>query len=158
MDRTVIVDGVSKADYPNIPQVITYQTKAAGLTRITGMTFTGGTINDGFNRGMVKIEGNSRHFRLDNVRIRTTMTSGVHVTQNVIGVIDHNIFDLNNWGYGIYVHHQSWNGSGEFGDASWADATYLGTDKALYVEDNTFTSSTKSIAIDGWSGSRVVFR
>src|SRR6266853_1507541 len=32
MDRTVIVDGVSKTDYPNIPQVLVYFTKPGGLT------------------------------------------------------------------------------------------------------------------------------
>ena len=122
------------------------------------MTFRGGSAADDYNKGMLWIEGNSRQFRIDHVRIKTMGTSGLHIHQNVLGVIDHNIFELNDWGFAIYVQLESWNGTGDFGDSSWADATYIGTDKALFVEDNQFTSSTRSVAIDGWSGSRVVFR
>jgi len=158
MDATTIVDGVSKAPYPNDPHVITYTTKAGSQTRITGLTFQGGTLADDNNKGMVWIEGHSSSFRMDHVRVRTTKTSGVHFHQNVTGVVDHNIFELANFAYGIYVHHEAWTGTGDFGDASWADNSYLGSDKALFFEDNVFTGVGLQIAIDGWSGSRVVFR
>ena len=61
-------------------------------------------------------------------------------------------------GVGVYVHHEGWNNSGDFGDASWADVTSLGTNRALFFEDNVFTTNLKGAAIDGWSGSRMVFR
>jgi hypothetical protein len=158
MNSTIIVDGVSKGNYPNVPQVISYKTKPGGLTRITGMTFQGGSAVDNNNKGMLWIDGNSNQFRLDHVKIRTTVTAGIHFHQNVLGVVDHNVFELSNWAYGVYIHHENWNNSGDFGDASWADATYLGTNKALYFEDNTFSGSGSQVAVDGWSGSRVVFR
>ena len=158
MNNTVIVDGVSKETYPNIPQVLTYFTKPGGMTRITGMTFTGGTIPDNYNKGMIEIGGNSDQFRMDNVRIRPTTTSGVFFTGNVRGVLDHSVFELNTWHFGIYVFHEKWNNIGDFGDASYADDSHLGTNKAIFIEDNVFDSNDKSIAIDGWSGSRVVFR
>ena len=107
---------------------------------------------------MVSIEGNSHQFRMDNVRFRLTMTSGLFFHHNVWGVVDHSVFELGDWGFGVYVHHEGWNNSGDFGDASWADVTSLGTNRALFFEDNVFTTNLKGAAIDGWSGSRMVFR
>ena len=158
MDQTVIVDGVSKATYPNIPTVLSYRTKPGGLTRITGMTFAGGTIPDEYNKGMVEITGNSDQFRMDNVKIRPTNTAGLIFRGNVRGVLDHSIFEINVWRMGIYVFHDSWNNTGDYGDASFADDSSLGTNKAIFVEDNVFDSNLGAPAIDGWSGSRVVFR
>jgi hypothetical protein len=87
-----------------------------------------------------------------------TQTSGLFIYNFVLGVIDHNLFNVDNWEFGIYVHHNSWNNRGDFGDESFADDAYLGTSKAIFVEDNTFTTSAFSAAIDGWNGSHVVFR
>ena len=160
MDQTVIVDGVNKAvEYPSVPQVLTYYTKPGGLTRITGLTFQGGTIVDPYNKGMVQIAGNSDQFRMDHVRIRPTdTTSGVVFNGNVRGVVDHSVFKVDHWRMALYVHHDSWNNIGEFGDASFADDSHLGTNKAIFIEDNVFDSSVGAFAIDGWTGSRVVFR
>jgi hypothetical protein len=158
IDQTVIVDGVSKETWPNVPQVLAYATKPGGLTRITGLTFQGGTITDPNNKGMVLISGNSDQFRMDHVRIITTTTSGVFFSGNVRGVVDSSVFTINSWHIGIYVFHESWNNTGDFGDASFADDSHFGTDRAIFVEDNTFTSINGAPAIDGWSGSRVVFR
>ena len=44
MNSTILVDGLSKGNYPNIPQILVYHTKDGGLTRITGVTFRGGTL------------------------------------------------------------------------------------------------------------------
>lgn len=158
IDRTVIIDGVSKDGYPNVPQMFIYNTKPGGLTRITGMTFTGGAITDPYNKGMVEISGNSDQFRMDNVKIHTTQTAGLMFHGNVRGIVDHSVFRLTNWKFGIYVFHETWNNSGDFGDASYADDSHFGTNKAIFIEDNVFESADPAVAIDGWSGSRVVFR
>lgn len=159
MDLTVIVDGVSKEPYPNVPHVLDVDTKPGGLTRITGLTFQGGTIVDPYNKGMVLIRGNSDQFRLDHIRIRTTdTTSGVTFAGNVRGLVDHSVFTINNWRMAIYTHHDRWNDTGFYGDASYADDSHFGTDKAIVIEDNLFESTVGAFAHDGWSGSRVVFR
>jgi hypothetical protein len=157
IDSTVITDGVSKADYPNVPQVLFYHTKSGGPTRITGITFQGGSATDSNNKGSVWIEGSSDQFRLDHCSFITTQTAGLMV-YNVVGVVDHNLFTLTNFKYGIYVHHNSWGEIGDFGDNSWAQDTNLGSSSFIFVEDNTFSGSDLEIAIDGWNGSRVVFR
>ena len=158
IDKTTIVDGVSKGGYPNVPQVLSVETKDGGLTRITGITFQGGSIADSYNKGMVAIGGTSKSWRLDHCRFVTTMTFALNAGGFTHGVIDHNIFDLADWKFGIYTFHGSWNGQGPYGDGSWADATYLGTERAIYIEDNVFNAPSLSVAHDGWSGGRVVFR
>ena len=55
------------------------------------------------------------------------------------------------------------NGAGSppiYGDGSWNDADTFGTNKAMFVEDNTFTTtrSSQQYCNDGWKGSRVVYR
>lgn len=157
-NSTIIVDGVSKAGYPNVPYVLYWETKAGGISRITGIGFEGGSASDPNNSGMLRIVGSSHTFRFDHSRVKTTQTSGLHIRGNVLGVVDHVTFDLNNWKYGIYVHLENWKGIGDFGDSAWADDHYIGTDKAVFIEDSTFAGSGNQIAIDGWSGSRVVFR
>jgi len=164
IDQTTIVDGVSKAVFPNIPQVLVITTKDGGLTRITGLTFQGGTVEDPNNKGMVVIQGTSSQTRIDNCKFIPTKTHGLSIYGYVRGVIDHNTFELSaTHGYGIYIHHNSWNLPGtDFGDASWAAPDSLGTDQAMFVEDNSFTNNQSVypwyFAMDGWMGSRVVYR
>src|SRR5467141_3698654 len=74
---TIITDGVSKADYPNIPQVLTWITINGGLSRLTGITFHGGTINDVYNKGIVLIEGASHQFRIDHCKFIPTESAGL---------------------------------------------------------------------------------
>jgi hypothetical protein len=157
-NSTVIVDGVSKATYPNIPEVLVWQTKPGGISRITGIGFEGGSIVDPMGVSILKIVGNSHQFRFDHSRVKTTESSAIIIRGNVLGVIDHVAFELNNWKFGVMLHLESWNNTGDFGDASWADDSYIGTDKAVFIEDCSFTGTGNQVAIDGWSGSRVVFR
>lgn len=162
IDQTVIIDGVSKADYPNIPYLIRWTTVNAGPTRITGFTFRGGSIDDVYNLGMVYIRGQSRQFRFDHNKLVPTLTPGIVVWEGVTGVLDHNVFDVSRGRYGIYIHHTRWNGVGDFGDNSWASPNTLGTQQAMFVEDNTFTNNQSTswhrYAADGWNGGRVVYR
>jgi hypothetical protein len=154
IDQTTIVDGLSKDLFPNIPQVLTYNTKAGGLSRITGFTFQGGTLADPYNKGMVAISAppSAASWRFDHNRFVATMTYGLSVWGPGYGVVDHNVFDLSDWLYGIYSFDDG------YGDASWASPSALGTGNAIYIEDNVFRAPSLSVAHDGWSGSRVVFR
>jgi hypothetical protein len=152
---TIITDGVSKALYPNIPQVLHWTPKDGGLSRLTGITFKGGLVKDG-NRGIVVIIGPSRQVRVDHCKFIPTNTSALFV-YGVEGVIDHNLFDLSaHGGYAIYVM-----GDG-YGDASWAKGSTLGTVENMFVEDNVImhdqTKGFHYYGVDGWSGSRVVYR
>lgn len=158
--RTTITDGVGKGNYPNIPQVLAWNTIDDGLTRITGITFQGGTTPDPYNKGVVQLVGSSRSFRIDHCEFIPTQTAGLFIRGDMWGVLDHNLFDLSaHHGYAVYVMGHS------YGDPAWAEDSTLGTERNVFMEDNVFTTN-QSIssdgngyaALDGWSGSRVVIR
>ena len=82
----------------------------------------------------------------------------------VLGVIDHCRMDLFAFASrepdGIEVNHGAWgNDPDNFGDGSWAEASFLGTDQFWFVEDCIMTTPiSNSVAVSGDSGARVVFR
>jgi len=162
--QTVLIDGVSKATYPNIPQMFSWNVPDAGLSRMTGITWRGGGVVDPNNGGMIQISGTAAQFRMDHNEFKPNGTRAVGVYGYVRGVIDHNIFDVSSGnGFGLYIFHNTWNLPGsDFGDASWAAPDTMGTAEALFVEDNTFVNNQTVLpyqwANDGWMGSRVVYR
>lgn len=161
IDQTIIMDGVSKATFPNVPYLIRWTTVSDGLTRITGFTFKGGVNTDCCNQGMLYFRGRSHLFRFDHNKVMPTTTSGVFLYGDIWGVLDHNIIDVSR-SFGVYTFHDSWAGMGAYGDRSWASAGTLGTQEAIFFEDNIFTNdksvSYHKYAVDGWMGSRVVYR
>ncbi len=156
LDKTTIIGGdfAPSATRPT-HRMLEIIAKPGGLTRLTGLTFDGGTgTKDPNNKGMLSLGGASKTWRIDHLRVRATRTCAMHVTASG-GVIDHNAIELVGWIFGIY----GFNGGDTYGDAAWAETTDLGTgDKAFFIEDNVFTATERSFALDGWRGQRVVVR
>ncbi|HJS81718.1 MAG TPA: hypothetical protein VJ742_02670, partial [Nitrososphaera sp.] len=148
--KTIITDGVSKGTFPNIPQVLDWKTSSDGLSRLTGITFQGGTITDGYNKGIIQIVGEASHqFRIDHCKFIPTQTAALYIRGDFWGVIDHNVFDLSaRHGYGMYII------GGKYGDVAWAEGSTLGTERNVFVEDNVFTNDGSLGFIypgtDGW--------
>jgi hypothetical protein len=161
IDQTIIIDGVSKATFPNVPHLLRWTTVNGGLTRITEFTFQGGVDADCCNQGMLNFRGNSHLFRFDHNKVVPTRTSGTFLYDDIWGVLDHNTFDVSR-AAGVYTFHNSWAGVGAYGDQSWASPGTLGTQQAIFFEDNTFTNDKsvryQNYAVDGWMGGRVVYR
>jgi hypothetical protein len=163
INKTVIVDNVPKyADGTPPGHLLKLDTKGTMLTRLTGMTFDGGVgREDPFNKSLVFLTGDSKSFRIDHVRFIATRVSALTITGSTYGVVDHSIFDFAGYNIILYVHHPSWNGQ-SFGDGSWADDLYLGTEKAVFIENNIFNATSDGNglrgALDSWQGGRVVFR
>lgn len=164
MDVTTIVnavpnDSVSQG-YPNNipPQFMKMGSNGPGLTRITGFTFDAGPgAKDQQNNGQFWVSGSSPNWRIDHNGFVVNRSSMITVYQSPAGgLIDHNRFVTLGWYMSIYGQ----NGGGSTGDASWAQPSNLGTSNALYIEDNTFTSTSAdgSPGIDGWTGEKVVAR
>ena len=155
IDKTTIVAGDYAPNTRPTHRVFEITAKPGGLTRLTGLTIDGGTgAKDAYNKGMVAIGGDSTTWCVDHIRVRATRTCAMHVYASG-GVIDHNRFELVGWIFGIY----GFNGGGSYGDDAWAEATDLGTgNKAFFIEDNVFTATDRSFALDGWKGQRVVVR
>jgi hypothetical protein len=166
IDQTVIthaVDPNAALTYPFLSNALSFNSKDGGVSRITGITWRGGGLNDPYNKGMVTIVGPSSQFRVDHCKFVPNGTYALGFDGYVRGVVDHNTFDVSaGHGYGMYIHHGSWNNQGGYGDTSWASADSFGTAQAMYVEDNTFTNNQSNVlwyfANDGWSGGRVVYR
>lgn len=165
INQTVIIDNVNKSGYPIVPQALVWNTINGGLTRVTGITWQGGTtVDSGPNKGMVIFQGNSKLLRIDHNKFIPTQTSAVMLSNGVVGVFDHNICDLSAAkGFCSYLWHFDWTipGSGN-GDDSWAKDDTLGTDQAMFYEDNLITNDQSHYffyyAWDGWAGARVVMR
>ncbi|HMS82087.1 MAG TPA: hypothetical protein PKD12_00370 [Nitrospira sp.] len=153
----MLTDGVGKGKYPNVPQVLSWVMPISGLSRLSGITFQGGSITDSANKGMVLVAGGSHQFRVDHNKFIPTQTSGLMIIGNHWGVVDHNVFDVSaNHGYGTYIHEAN------YGDESWAEGSTLGTEQNVFLEDNVFTQDQSKGYFypgqDGWSGHRVVVR
>jgi hypothetical protein len=88
------------------------------------------------------------NLRLDNLTIPSNWTG--------LGINDDTFADLNNM-YGVADHsaigsyapsdngvdfinptYSTWNGTGQYGDESWAAADSYGTNRTFYIENNTF--------------------
>ena len=162
--QTVLIDGMDKAPFPNVPQMFIWNIPDTGPARMTGISWRGRGVQDPNNSGMIQIAGTASQFRMDHNEFQPWGTRAVNVFGYIRGVIDHNVFDVSRAnGFGLYVLHNSWNLPGtDFGDASFAYPDTMGTAEALFVEDNTFTND-QSInpyyyANDGYMGGRVVYR
>ena len=77
----------------------------------------------------------------------------------IYGVVDHCVLDERPRSQTFQIWHDEWGGH-SFGDGSWADATYFGSEKFLFIEDNTFRNANgyKSNGIDAYAGARYVAR
>ncbi|HZR64419.1 MAG TPA: hypothetical protein VFA85_04675 [Terriglobales bacterium] len=150
---TVVRDSVQSG------QLIQVTLAAGNLTRISGIEFQdGGRTNR--EPGILRVVGsntNGSEFRFDHCKWNSLNGAGTFDT--VIGVIDHNTFVMDRAGLPINIYDSYWNGR-TLGDGSWAAPTGFGTDRFLFIEDNTFThsdSSQKGIT-DSYAGGRFVVR
>jgi hypothetical protein len=157
IDQTIIIDEVPKDGSPESTLMIV-NTVAGKSFRLTGITFSGGSQMDRsiWAKGVLVIGGNSKAWRVDHVRFDEPRTIAMRVYGDTYGVIDHSIFDLST--PAINVFHDTWGGAA-YGDGSWADATDLGTKKAVYIEDNVFNRTPSGeFVIDSFGGGRFVAR
>ena len=138
---------------------------AAHFVRVTGLEFIKSTAHPG---GMIQFNGTNSGgndevgFRFDHCKLNfpTAGGRGVYVT-GIFGVIDHNNIVVSGPGsqQSISVDGSSVNTDGGF--TPWTRPLTLGTDKAVYIEDNTFDytgNDQAEDAIDAYSGARIVVR
>ncbi len=138
------------------------------FVRVTGFTFIKDTNHSG---GMIQFVGNDNTnatelvgFRFDHNRILVPSTgSRGFFPQSIMGLIDNNTFDVtapNGSNQVVTVDGSSENSDG--GWTPWTQPLTLGTNKAVYIEDNTFTVNIADAGvedqIDATSGARLVIR
>jgi hypothetical protein len=138
--QTIITDGTGTGWNNSLIQV---EAEVGKFFRITGFTFTGVNSPSG-----IGIEGTSTGFRIDHNRFEnhSDFSTAVLPSGRIYGLVDHNSL-LNSR---VLVRDDE--------DAAWMRPLALGTDVAVYLEDNDFDCTLHCNAVDGSSGGRYVFR
>jgi hypothetical protein len=142
------------------PAMITATLKPAQSFRLTGFTFKYGSSTTTADNGGVHLLGTCPSARIDHCHFDQLYDNPFIQTHGQIyGVVDHCVFDERRRSLTFQVFHDGWGGHSH-GDGSWADATYFGSEKFLFIEDNTFRNANgyKSNGIDSYGGGRYVAR
>ncbi len=153
-DKTVIIDNLDRTSSDR--GMLNISTNSSGTFRLSGITFRwGGVYRWGWD-GTLRISGSSEQVRVDHCHFEFPNAASM-TTYNVYGVIDHSVFDNC---YIASVYHSQLGGVGNYGDASWASDTDLGTYRFMFMEDNVVTRHSADIlsANDSTSGGRWVAR
>jgi hypothetical protein len=136
---------------------MSFSVDAPNSFRISGFTMVGVAADPGiYNKGHIVLAGTSKSFRVDHITA-IPITVFIRARGDLWGVVDH-VTNTGNSGL-IMVEHDAWGGS-RYGDGSWAEQLYLGTEKAIYVEDCIMNPSANTFAgiHDAVSGARTVLR
>src|SRR5882724_1861267 len=144
----------------HMPALIRATLKPAQSFRLTGFTFKYGSSTTTADNGGVHLLGTCPFARTDHCHFDQLYANPFIMTRGQIyGVVDHCVFDERGRSLTFQVYHDGWGGQ-THGDGSWADNTYFGTDKFLFIEDNTFRNAKgyKSNGIDSYGGGRYVAR
>jgi hypothetical protein len=172
-DQTIILDNVPRAA-PTFGRVILAINISSGALRISGITFRDGSLGTGASSGTV-VPGTypPATARVDHCHFYGPRNFDIITQNQMYGVIDHCIFEPVNGGGAIYVQHGNWGGSSNnYGDGSWTDPPFWGSEKFVFIEDNCFNNifnnlydptSTRTFAqtvgnIDCINGGRYVCR
>ena len=169
-DLTIVLDNVPRGE--NF-YVIDVSLTPSQSFRMTGITFAAGDAHQVLSTasGAIRVHsaGNAANnsARVDHCHFKPWYVfRALWFHGWTYGVIDHIVVD-HDYGIGgdgaqILVEHQSWGGSNQdYGNGSWADFPYYGTEKFVFIEDSTFNyvgnNSVRGL-IDGEQGCRYAVR
>jgi hypothetical protein len=158
-DNTIILENVTRDGGGNAPLIV-LNTTLGKTYRLSGLTFREGSTQ-GASNGMIQLHGNSQAVRLDHCHFDDLTYQNDCITiadWPLYGVIDHNLFDwISNAGTKISIFYLT----AGYGDASWTQRAYYGSEKFVFVEDNCFNNTSGNVFAgvpDGFLGGRAVFR
>jgi hypothetical protein len=171
-DQTIILDDVTRG--PGGTPIIWVQGDSGKTYRVSGITFRAGTVTDINFNGGIKLSGNvngssdSHSVRVDHCHFDDLLHQNdyIAVTTSIYGVIDHNVFDFKsaaNSSESILVEMPNWSGlsTNQYGDGSWTEPAYFGSEKFIFIEDNCINNTSGSEfagATDCYYGGRLVLR
>lgn len=151
---TIITDAVPKTNSAEDTAIWIYCAEGDEFD-ISEFTLNGSGTSTTAN-GSIHQAGGCKKWRIHHMKFDALKSRAIKVGGDTYGVIDHCTFNMSG-SQAIYISHSTWNGS-TYGDGSWSDLSYLGTEKAVYIEDNTFVNIGPNSCIDSCGGARVVFR
>lgn len=147
----------------NVQSILRIEMKSGQSFRVSGLTFRPGeNTKHGHDAPFaIATQGTCFSFRIDHCHFDQLYRSSIHINGWMYGVIDHCTFDSRARGSAsILVQHANW-GDHNFGDGSWADPPYFGSEKFVFIEDNNFNnlgSRQTNGSIDCSAGGRYVAR
>ncbi len=159
-DKTVILDDVARTPLNKGGAILIADLNPKQSFRLTGITFRAGSLTTRGNNGAVRIRGTCSAVRIDHCHFDSLHQLCVHTYGSIFGVIDHCTFDCTRGSLAILVWHDTW-GNKAHGDGSWNDLPYFGSEKFLFIEDNTFNNfgaKQTNGNIDAKNGARYVAR
>lgn len=162
--RTVIVDEVPRTQPNQGGVVISASVSDVQHFRLSQFVFWPGVSTNSFKEGTatIRLSGNSKAIRVDNCQLRGLYSNlGIELFGNLLGVIDHNTIDMKGNGSSVSVTHANWGGK-QNSWGSWAEPSYWGSEKFIFIEDNIINNSNpnavSSGTIDSSRGGRWVAR
>ena len=155
---TTLRDNVLKDGSSN-SSLMLFNVSAPFNFSISDFTLVGQALDaNGWNKGHIALFGTSQAFHVHHITMNSPQSSFVRADGYLWGLLDH--LTINGATSFLQCGHSNWGGA-NYGDGSWAEVLYLGTNKAIYVEDSTIVANGDPFttnAADGMDGCRMVFR
>lgn len=161
-DQTIVLDDIPINPVTSSATIMAISANA----RVTGFSFRAGARGGVGENGAIQIGGAPQltTVRFDNCHFTPLFQRQFMFAAGwVYACIDHNVYEFGlptDKGQLILVFHDAWGGR-SYGDGSFADLPYWGTDKAVYMEDNYVINRSAAQTIggpDSYFGGRYVFR
>ena len=157
-DQTIILD-----DVPRGGNDFLFLLHSAGSVRLTGITFRAGTLNTYPNLAAVQMGSSTYNpsMRVDHCHFDRPYRRAFWVTGWTDGLIDHNLQDSQGHSAQFCLFQTPNYGNKIYGNGSWADFPYYGTNKFAFMEDNTIRAANgddSGGSIDDMDGARFVVR
>jgi hypothetical protein len=152
--------GQAHARSKSVAALVDVRLKPNQSFRLAGFTFRHGAVTVKVDSALLQLTGRCPSVRVDHCHFDQMYRNPFIKTHGQIsGVVDHCIFDERAANQTFQVYHDGWEGH-QHGDGSWADEPYFGTEKFLFIEDNTFRNANGylSVGIDAYGGGRYVAR
>ena len=165
-DLTIVKDDVPRAGWRGI---ISVNVKPSQSFRMTGITFEAGAVTTVPNNPGIRLTSSGASSPNSSIRVDHCHFKPLYVGQVVevsgwiYGVGDHNVFEFSQAGKVAWLIYNgsNWGGPSQiWGNGSWADYPWYGTEKFFFVEDSTFirAGNTATAAVDSLLGGRFVWR
>lgn len=130
------------------------QVTLANPFRITGFTFTDGSLGTVNNNGVVRLPCNANtsapvlFIRIDHNFFKDLPGKNIETSGWCYGCIDHNYFKIKGNGQPLNVNNGQHGGYSN-GDGAWSDFPYFGTEKFVFLEDNTVVGAGSPNSVSG---------
>jgi hypothetical protein len=165
-DATIIQDNTPRSG--TSAGIIKVAIRSSQSFRLTGFTFApGSSTTFAAGGGAVHLLSQDSSpctsMRVDHCHFAWLYQGrNVWVSGWVYGVADHNVIQSRGAAQSFFIEHQNyWGTSQIYGNGSWADYPWYGTEKFFFIEDNTIVGNglvQTSGTIDSFNGGRYVAR